>query len=729
MTQCVHVMRSGQRKNQLCQKTVDNGLYCSKHMKKLASGTPNGAGSSGGGTNGTVTPQSFSQLMAEAVIMGDPVLIARETLKTLKISPENYQVLSKKIQYASTLRSGSSEYVKTLNWIKHAMSFPWPRHGVPSSVEVPAINTGTGATISTTNTLDEIGVREPRIHEYIHGVRESLNQRIYGLDQVKEELLAYICKRISNPNATDHVLALQGPNGVGKCLGKDTLIRMADMTTKKVQDIIIGDCLMGDDGTPRQVLSTTSGEDILYEVNYVDFDQKFVCNSAHILCLKNTESGQLLKTTADKFTESTLEDYRGYSGVTCFDKILLPDGMNAYYLGFWYSHFGTTKRSIYNATDNLEMSKSDRKRFINACLADSEVVMEKSRIPMYIMRNHLDIQKRFLDGLFSRFEIGTTHVLRSKSLIDDIAYLCRITKMATVVCRRLNHCSGRYRVYFKPYVEYSRVVVKKLEIGRYYGFMLAGNCMFQLAQGVVTHNTRIAHSLSKSLNVPFRSISLGTVTDVAYLSGHGYTYHESEPGRIVQILTETQNMNTIIYFDELDKIHQTEKGQAVQSFLTHLIDPSQNSRFHDTYLNGLDLDLSRVLFVFSFNNEDLLDRTVKDRLRIIRIAEPSKETKMEITRRFLVPEACANVGVNVTLDAETIEHIVRQHGNTNGLRNIKRVVEDIVCKINVLRLMDPKERSSLTYYRPSLIEMIRVVIASNNQPISNNSCDYQMMYV
>ena len=310
--------------------------------------------------------------------------------------------------------------------------------------------------------------------------------------------------------------------------------------------------------------------------------------------------------------------------------------------------------------------------------------------------------------------------------MSDLQYLFATTQTATVVTKQLKHCK-RYRMYIKPYVEFSRVVVKCLSRGAYYGFMLDGNCMFQLSQGIVTHNTRIAHSLSQSLNVPFRAISLGTVTDVAYLSGHGYTYHESEPGRIVQILTETQNMNTIIYFDELDKVHQTEKGQAIQSFLTHLIDPSQNSKFHDTYLNGLDLDLSRVLFVFSFNNEELLDRTVKDRLKIIKIAEPSKETKMEITRRFLIPEASANIGVNVSLDDETIEYIVRHHGTTNGLRNIKRVVEDIIGKINVLRLMDPKDRIRLTYYRPSLLEMVRFLVTSIGA-VSNTTCEYNMMY-
>ena len=720
MTQCVHVMRSGQRKNQLCQKTVENGLYCSKHMKTLVSSSSNSGSSSG-------TQQTFSQLMAEAVIMGDPLLIARETLKTLRISPENYQVLSKKIQYASTLRSGSSEYGKTMNWIKHALSYPWPKHGIRDTLDVPTLSGSSNEphdAITTTNTMEEIGVRDPNIHEYIHRVRESLNQKIYGLEQVKEELLTYVCKRISNPNASDHVLALQGPNGVGKCLGKDTMIRLSDMTVKPVQDLQVGDQLMGDDGTSRVILSTTLGHDILYQVNYVDFDQQFICNGPHILCLKDPLTHEVVKVTAEAISKTPINPFKGFIGTTCYPKQQIPVGIDVFTLGYWYTHFGTTKRSIYNATEPLMLPKPMRKEFIRAVL-DDPVALSKEYVPEYIMRNHIDVQTTFIRGILSRYPIGTSHVIRSLRMVKDIQYLCATTCTATVIIKRLHE---KYRIYVKPFIPLSRVIVRQLEMGEYYGFTLDGNCMFQLEQGIVTHNTRIAHSLSQSLNVPFRSISLGTVTDVSYLSGHGYTYHESEPGRIVQILTETQNQNTIIYFDELDKVHQTEKGQAIQSFLTHLIDPSQNSRYHDTYLNGLDLDLSKVLFVFSFNDESLLDRTVKDRLKIIRIAEPSRETKIEITRRFLIPEASKNIGLNVTLDKDTIEYIVRHHGNTNGLRNIKRVVEDIVGKINVLRLMAPEERNTLTYYRPSLIEMIHFLVTANSITNNDTSRDYNMMY-
>ena len=129
--------------------------------------------------------------------------------------------------------------------------------------------------------------------------------------------------------------------------------------------------------------------------------------------------------------------------------------------------------------------------------------------------------------------------------------------------------------------------------------------------------TLVKEGISKVLNRPFHFIALGGASDSAYFDGHCYTYEGSRWGRIVQILQESKCMNPIIYFDELDKISDTTKGDEITHMLTHLTDPSQNSLFQDNYFPGVNLDLSKALFIFSYNDESKVNKILKDRMYVI----------------------------------------------------------------------------------------------------------------
>ena len=102
---------------------------------------------------------------------------------------------------------------------------------------------------------------------------------------------------------------------------------------------------------------------------------------------------------------------------------------------------------------------------------------------------------------------------------------------------------------------------------------------------------------------------MGGATDASFLEGHSYTYEGSIPGRIVQILGEknVNCMNPVFYFDELDKVSDTSRGHEIHNILCHLTDFSQNDEFHDKYYAGINFDLSKSLFVFSFNDEELIN--------------------------------------------------------------------------------------------------------------------------
>ena len=129
--------------------------------------------------------------------------------------------------------------------------------------------------------------------------------------------------------------------------------------------------------------------------------------------------------------------------------------------------------------------------------------------------------------------------------------------------------------------------------------------------------TLVKEGISKVLNRPFHFIALGGASDSAYFDGHCYTYEGSHWGRIVQILQDSKCMNPVIYFDELDKISDTTKGDEITHMLTHLTDPSQNSLFQDNYFPGVNLDLSKALFIFSYNDESKVNKILKDRMYVI----------------------------------------------------------------------------------------------------------------
>jgi len=118
---------------------------------------------------------------------------------------------------------------------------------------------------------------------------------------------------------------------------------------------------------------------------------------------------------------------------------------------------------------------------------------------------------------------------------------------------------------------------------------------------------------------PYAFLALGGATNGSYLVGHNYTYLGSRWGHIVEILMETKCMNPIIYIDELDKVSGTEHGKEIIGILTHMTDPVQNKEFHDKYFQGINIDLSKVLFVFSYNDRHLIDRILRDRIQEITV--------------------------------------------------------------------------------------------------------------
>ena len=203
----------------------------------------------------------------------------------------------------------------------------------------------------------------------------------------------------------------------------------------------------------------------------------------------------------------------------------------------------------------------------------------------------------------------------------------------------------------------------------------------------------VKEGISKILNRPFAFIALGGATDSSFLEGHGYTYEGSTWGKIVQILIDSKCMNPVIYFDELDKISDTPKGEEIAGILTHLTDTSQNSQFHDKYFAEINFDLSKCLFIFSYNDESKVNSILKDRMYRIKTKGYSGKEKTVIANNYLLPKIHEQVRFNkdeIIIPDDVIAHIVDTHCNKeDGVRNLKRCLEIIYTKLNLYRLMKP----------------------------------------
>ena len=252
----------------------------------------------------------------------------------------------------------------------------------------------------------------------------------------------------------------------------------------------------------------------------------------------------------------------------------------------------------------------------------------------------------------------------------------------------------------------------------------SGNVFSLYGPAGVGKTTIIKNGLAKALNLPFAFISLGGATDASYLDGHSYTYEGSIAGKIVDIVSKAGCMNPIIYFDELDKVSNTAKGREITNMLIHLTDPVQSSMFQDKYLGNIDIDLSRCIFVFSFNNIEKVNKILLDRMKLIYVKGFTIPEKMVITRDYLLPDLLKEYNLYISgyknenggnlnkvlaknlskttpildLDDSNLKFIIN-FGETNGshlnnkeegVRQIKQRIEKLCSLINIVKLTKGK---------------------------------------
>jgi ATP-dependent Lon protease len=232
--------------------------------------------------------------------------------------------------------------------------------------------------------------------------------------------------------------------------------------------------------------------------------------------------------------------------------------------------------------------------------------------------------------------------------------------------------------------------------------------------------------LSQVLGIPMQVISLGGIKDSSFFLGHGYVYVESGPGKILQNVIYSQINNPIIYFDELDKVSETDNGKDIYSFLCYLTDPTQNQSFTDHYFYGMKFDLSKVLYVFTFNDINKIDKILLDRLNVVHVQTPNNNEIIHILRDYCIPEIKKNIGISipVTVSDEQIKYIVNNVHNfdkkqSSGIREYYRLIEKVLLHVN--------KQILLGFYQNDVVpdELIHKVVSNVSQ--TDNNCFH--MYI
>ena len=193
--------------------------------------------------------------------------------------------------------------------------------------------------------------------------------------------------------------------------------------------------------------------------------------------------------------------------------------------------------------------------------------------------------------------------------------------------------------------------------------------------------TSLGESVAKATGREFVRMALGGVRDEAEIRGHRRTYIGAMPGKIVQSLTKVGVKNPLFLLDEIDKMAQDYRGDPASALL-EVLDPSQNSKFNDHYLD-LDLDLSEVMFICTANSMNIPEALL-DRMEVIRLPGYTEDEKVNIADRYLVPKAIKNNGLRaneLTVHEQAIRDIVQRYTREAGVRSLEREVSKIARKV------------------------------------------------
>lgn len=194
--------------------------------------------------------------------------------------------------------------------------------------------------------------------------------------------------------------------------------------------------------------------------------------------------------------------------------------------------------------------------------------------------------------------------------------------------------------------------------------------------------TSLGKSVASALKRKYVRMSLGGVHDEAEIRGHRKTYIGAMPGRILKGLIKSGSSNPVFILDEIDKINSDRQGDP-SSALLEVLDPEQNTAFHDNFLD-VDFDLSKVMFIATANNIGTIPAPLLDRMELIEVSGYITEEKIEIARRHLVPKAAEANGLEksqIKLPKHTLEALIESYTRESGVRELEKKISKIMRKL------------------------------------------------
>lgn len=209
--------------------------------------------------------------------------------------------------------------------------------------------------------------------------------------------------------------------------------------------------------------------------------------------------------------------------------------------------------------------------------------------------------------------------------------------------------------------------------------------------------TSLGKSIAEALNRKYIRVSLGGLHDESEIRGHRRTYIGAMPGRIIQNLLKAGSSNPVFVLDEIDKIGNDFRGDPASALL-EVLDPEQNSTFHDNYLN-IDYDLSRVMFIATANNVSAISQPLLDRMELIDVSGYIMEEKVEIAHRHLIPKQLEIHGLkkeDITIPKKTVEKIVENYTRESGVRALDKEIAKIMRKVALKVATNAEYNKTLT---------------------------------
>ena len=364
------------------------------------------------------------------------------------------------------------------------------------------------------------------------------------------------------------------------------------------------------------------------------------------------------------------------------------------------AYYDTLSEQKKEKIDKLEVKISN----INNIKTPLRFRVLQSNLPLY--NKSMIINK--IEDLFSNKLMGGSEITKYSNWVNSLLKVPfkKYKKLPIDVASSTEDEIGTYLIDVKKTLDtavYGHTKTKEQVIQIIAQWITNPNCIGNCIgiQGVMGNGktTLVKNGIAKAIGRPFAFITLGGCSDSSFLEGHNYTYEGSMWGKIVDVLMECKCMNPVFYFDELDKVSETPKGEEIINSLIHLTDSSQNNQYADKYFNGIEFDLSKSLFIFSYNDITKINPILLDRLICIKTDAFELDDKIHIAQKYLLREIYEQLKIKedtYKIEDDNIKYIIETYtGDEGGVRTLKKHLYNIFSKFNLLNLT--KNDDSIKY--------------------------------